>query len=122
MALFRLTTSSSAWARSGSEAQSAEDASSVTRTLVIANRSNLSLDIAPEYSSNSPSQARLLPAFPAHPQLNTQPVVSRVSAPPKVPSFRSSSDGPIQRRRKNRGRHRRRGCATAILARLLQQN
>src|SRR6516164_5200047 len=50
MALFRLTTSSSAWARSGSEAQSAEDASSVTRTLVIANRSNLSLDIAPRIS------------------------------------------------------------------------
>src|SRR5262245_7789721 len=45
MALFRLTTSSSAWARSGSEAQSAEDASSVTRTLVIANRSDLSLNI-----------------------------------------------------------------------------
>src|SRR5262249_13067077 len=50
MALFRLTTSSSAWARSGSEAQSAEDASSVTRTLVIASRSNVSLDVAPRIS------------------------------------------------------------------------
>src|SRR5215471_11750778 len=50
MALFRLTTSNSAWARSGSETQSAEDASSVMRTLVIANRSNLSLDIAPKIS------------------------------------------------------------------------
>jgi hypothetical protein len=40
----------SAWTRSGSEAQSAEDASSVTRTLVIANRSNLSLHIAPRIS------------------------------------------------------------------------
>jgi hypothetical protein len=46
MALFRLTTSSSAWARSGSDAQSAQDASSVTRTLVLANRCNLSVDIA----------------------------------------------------------------------------
>src|SRR5215467_4464482 len=50
MALFRLTTSNSAWARSGSEVQSAEEASSVTRTLAIANRSNLSLDIAPRIS------------------------------------------------------------------------
>jgi hypothetical protein len=47
MALFRLTTSSAAWARSGSEAQSAEDASSVTRALVIANGSNLSLGVRP---------------------------------------------------------------------------
>src|SRR6202040_64164 len=41
MALFRLTTSSSARACSDSEVDSAADASSVARNLVIANRSNL---------------------------------------------------------------------------------
>src|SRR5258708_4205741 len=41
MALFRLTTSSSARACSGSEVDSAADASSVARNLVMANRSSL---------------------------------------------------------------------------------
>src|SRR5258705_3070157 len=45
MARFRLTTSSSAWACSGSKAHSAADASSVARNRIIANRSNLNLDI-----------------------------------------------------------------------------
>src|SRR6516162_8899177 len=45
MVFFRLTTSSSAWARSGSEAHSAADASSVARNRVIVNRSNLDRDI-----------------------------------------------------------------------------
>src|SRR5262249_10103988 len=43
MALFRLTMSSSARACSGSEADSAADASSVARNLVIASRSDLNL-------------------------------------------------------------------------------
>src|SRR5215469_8133160 len=94
MVFFRLTTSSSAWARSGSEAHSAADASSVARNRVTVNRSNLDLDIGRQnIFMHRRAQARP-PDCPCPGTPSTdggQPLSTKIAKLPSVTAKRSAA-------------------------------